>query len=106
MRMLAALAGLLAIGATAASVATEMTALAIPVITALAFLLAFAVAAVLVAPGVTARFVRRGRLVPPATWRLAVVLAIGVVIVSQSTTASTPSTTWQLPTPGSGAAMG
>jgi hypothetical protein len=79
--LLAALAGLLAIGATAAVIPPELTALVIVVVTPLTFVLAVLIAGVLVAPVVAVRSLRRGRLVvPPARW-LAGALVIGAALV-------------------------
>jgi hypothetical protein len=79
--MLAALAVLLAIGTSAATVQSQLTAVVIPVLTALTFLLAVVLAAVLIAPVVAVRSLRQGRVVAPATWSLAAVLVVGAVMV-------------------------
>ena len=79
--MLAALAVTLAIGATVATALPELTALVIPVLTVLTLLLAVAIAGVLIAPVVATRSLRRRKFAPPVTWWLAVVLAVGAVIV-------------------------
>jgi hypothetical protein len=80
-RMLAALAVLLAIGATAAVIAPELTALAIAVVTGLTFVLAVVIAGVLIAPVVVAGALRRGRVRSPPTWWLAIALVAGAAIV-------------------------
>ena len=80
-RMLAALAGLLAIGATVAVISPELTALVIVVVTVLTFLLAVVIAGVAIAPIVAVRSLRRRRLVLPPPWWLAVALVVGAVIV-------------------------
>jgi hypothetical protein len=79
--MLAALVVLLAIGAIAAVIPPELTALAIAVVTGLTFLLAVVIAGVLVAPVVAVSSIRRGQLEWPQAWWLAIALVAGAAIV-------------------------
>ena len=79
--MLAALVALLAIGATAAVIPPELTALAIVVLTVLTFVIAAVIAGMLVAPVVAVGSIRRGQLEWPQAWWLAIALIAGAAIV-------------------------
>jgi hypothetical protein len=79
--MLVALVALLAIGAIAAVIPPELTALAIAALTVLTSVIAAVIVGVLIAPVVVVGSIRRGQLESSQAWLLAIALVTGAAIV-------------------------